>query len=94
MPLRGGSGIKIRILRAMAMGINVVAIEMALAGIEMQYEKNIMIDNGPASLADQTVRLLGNTGMKREIGFAGRKLVENSMTGIELPGRWKTVTWI
>jgi len=76
LPLRGGSGTKIRILTAMATGIPVVATEMASEGIEIQPEKNILIGNGPANFADKTIRLLKDTGMNREIGYAGRKLVE------------------
>ena len=76
LPLRGGSGTKIRILTAMAMGIPVVATAIASDGIEIQPEKNIFIGNNPASLADQTIRLLKDAAIKREIGFAGRKLVE------------------
>lgn len=78
LPLRGGSGTKIRILTAMAMGIPVVATETASAGIEAQPEVNILIGNSPAKIADQTIRLLKGNGLKRKIGSAGRRLVEKN----------------
>jgi glycosyltransferase involved in cell wall biosynthesis len=76
LPLRGGSGTKIRILTAMAMGLPVVASETASAGIEVQPGKNILIGNSPARFANQTVSILRGNGMKQEIGLAGRRLVE------------------
>jgi len=77
IPLRGGSGTKIRILTAMAMGIPVVATSIAANGFDMEQNKHILIGDTPQSFAKQTIRILKDPELNHTIGSAGRKLVEN-----------------
>ena len=84
IPLRGGSGTKIRILTAMAMGIPVVATSIAANGFDMEHNKQILIGDTPQSFAQQTIRILQDTELNHTIGSAGHTLVENRFS-------WKKV---
>ena len=84
IPLRGGSGTKIRILTAMAMGIPVVATSMAANGFDLEQNKHILIGDTPQRFAEQTIKILKDFKLNHTIGDAGRQLVENKYS-------WKKV---
>lgn len=76
IPLRGGSGTKIRILTAMAMGIPVVATSLAANGIDVMHNETILIADTPQEFAAETVRILRDQTLNLKIGSTGRRLVE------------------
>lgn len=84
LPLRGGSGTKIRVLTAMAMGVPVVATPVAAEGIEAKQEEHILLGDTPENLAQYCVRLLSDRDLNENMGSAGRKLVEDNYS-------WETV---
>lgn len=78
IPLRGGSGTKIRILTAMSMGVPVVATSIAANGIDVESDKHILIGDKPCLFADQTIKILKDLELNHKIGSAGRKLMEEN----------------
>jgi len=84
LPLRGGSGTKIRVLTAMAMGVPIVATPMAAEGIDAKHNVHILLGDTPENLAEYCVRLLSDRELNQNMGSAGRKLVEDNY-------RWETV---
>jgi glycosyltransferase involved in cell wall biosynthesis len=78
LPLRGGSGTKIRVLTAMAMGVPVVATPMAAEGIEAKHDVHILLGDTPEKLAEYCVRVLNDLELNKNMGSAGRKLVEDT----------------
>jgi len=78
LPLRGGSGTKIRVLTAMAMGVPVVATPVAAEGIVAKHDVHILLGDTPGRLAENCVRLLNDRELNRTMGSAGRKLVEDT----------------
>jgi len=84
LPLRGGSGTKIRVLTAMAMGVPVVATPVAAEGIEAKHDVHILLGDTLENLAEYCVRLLSDRELNKNIGSAGRKLVEDNYS-------WETV---
>ncbi|MGA1845126.1 MAG: glycosyltransferase [bacterium] len=84
LPLRGGSGTKIRILTAMAMGVPVVATSIAADGIEARDGWHLLIGDDPRVFAQKVVQLLKDPRLHSTIGRAGRRLVEERYT-------WKRV---
>jgi polysaccharide biosynthesis protein PslH len=74
-PMRIGSGIKNKILEAMAMGKAIVATKMACAGIDITEGENIMIGNGPVEFAEKTVKLLKDREAAKRIGRNARGFV-------------------
>jgi glycosyltransferase involved in cell wall biosynthesis len=79
-PMVSGSGIKNKVLEAMAMGLPVVATPMGVEGLPIQDGENAVIAAGAAGLAAAIDRLLANDDERSRIGRAGRQLVERSYT--------------
>jgi glycosyltransferase involved in cell wall biosynthesis len=76
VPLRIGSGTRLKILEAMAMGIAIVSTSIGCEGIDVEHGKNIFIADDPGDFAKCVVDLLSNDGLRFSIAEAGRKLVE------------------
>ena len=74
-PLRFGTGIKNKILAAMAMGRPVVATPVSLHGIEAKPEVEVLVAETPEQFAAQISRLLEDDGLAESVGTAGRRLV-------------------
>ncbi len=75
-PIRSGSGTKIKVLNAMAMGKPVVTTSIGAEGIYVEVDRNIMIADDPKTFAEKTVYLLNNKHIADQIGMAGRKVIE------------------
>jgi glycosyltransferase involved in cell wall biosynthesis len=78
VPLRSGSGMRVKILNAMAMGLPVVSTTVGAEGIDVTAGENILLADTPAAFAHAVVGLMQDRGRAAEIGDAGRKLVEQS----------------
>lgn len=76
-PLRIGSGTKLKILEAMAMGLPVVATSVGMEGIEVTHGENGFVEDDPSRFADTLVKLLQNEGMRRTVGQSARALIEH-----------------
>jgi len=58
VPLFAGSGIRIKILEAMAHGLAVAATPAAVAGLPLQHNRQIMIADTPEAFRKATEKLL------------------------------------
>jgi glycosyltransferase involved in cell wall biosynthesis len=74
-PLTSGSGMRNKILEAMAMGVPVVATRLSCEGIEVVDGEHVLLGRTPADLAAAAVRLLRDEELRRRIGEGGRRLV-------------------
>lgn len=75
-PMISGSGIKNKILEAMAMEKASVVTPIAAEGIpELKDGENGLIAAGPDEFAEKTVQLLRDKDLRRRLGAAGRQLV-------------------
>ncbi|MFO7639530.1 MAG: glycosyltransferase [bacterium] len=76
VPTRIGSGMRIKILEAMAMGKPVVTTRVGCEGIEGLVDgENVLIADTAGEFAAAASRLLGDREMRHRIGAAGRELV-------------------
>ncbi|RKS83223.1 glycosyltransferase involved in cell wall biosynthesis [Haloarcula quadrata] len=75
-PIRMGSGVRIKVLNAMALGLPVVSTSLGAQGIECENGTNIQIADEPDGFASATVEMIRNPEKGKEIGEGGRKLVE------------------
>lgn len=75
-PMRDGGGTRLKILDALAMGVPIVATQMALEGIEVAAEQEVLVANEPAEFVDQIVRLVGDPALWRRLSDNGRQFVE------------------
>jgi glycosyltransferase involved in cell wall biosynthesis len=77
-PMMSGTGLKNKVLEAMAAGLPVVASPLALAGIGAG--DGITEASDPAEMADALAALLSDADRRRSAGAAGRHRVERDFT--------------
>lgn len=76
VPLRIGSGTRLKILEALAMGKAVVSTTVGAEGLSFQNREEIIIADEPAVFAEEVIRLLTIPALRKDIGQNGRKRVE------------------
>jgi len=64
IPIRIGSGTRLKILDSMAMGKAIVSTSVGCEGLNVDDGKNILIADDPEDFADKTIELIKNTGMR------------------------------
>jgi len=72
-----GSGMKNKVLEAMAMGKPVVSTPTGALGIDISDGENIVIADNPKDFAMGIINLLDNEKLRQKIGYKGRRLIEN-----------------
>jgi sugar transferase (PEP-CTERM/EpsH1 system associated) len=78
VPLRSGSGTRIKIFEAMASGKTVVSTSMGAEGLPVSHGENIILADEPADFAREVVALLRDPERRGRLGAAARELVERS----------------
>ena len=77
VPLRAGSGMRVKILNAWAQQLPVISTTLGAEGIEKaENEKNILLADTPADFADACVRVLRDRAFAAQIARRGRQTVE------------------
>lgn len=76
VPLRAGSGTRLKILEAMAAGTPVVSTPLGAAGIDAVDGEHLLLGESAAELADQAVRVLVDDALAARLSRAARALVE------------------
>ena len=76
VPLRIGSGTRLKILEALAMGKAIVSTSVGAEGLDLKDGEEIFIADEPTVFADAVIRLLTDTSLRRRIGENGRARVE------------------
>ncbi len=75
-PIRFGSGTRIKILHAMAMGLPVVSTGLGCEGLQVNSEEHLLVGDSPVEFATATVRLATDSDLQEKLRANGRKLVE------------------
>lgn len=74
-PLRIARGTQNKILEAMAMGIPVVASNIAAAGVDAEPGQHLLTADSPADMCEQILRVLDNPDERARLSRAGRARV-------------------
>ncbi len=77
VPLRSGSGTRLKIFEAMAAGKPVVSTTVGAEGLPVEDSRNIVIRDSPDEFAASVVRLLRDAEERRRLGQAAREVIEN-----------------
>lgn len=87
VPLRAGSGTRLKIFEALAMGKAVVSTTLGAEGLAMEPGRHFVAADGSRAFADAVVALLRDSDRRRRIAAAGRALVEErySWAQVALP---------
>ena len=83
-PIAYGTGIKTKIIEAMAMGMPVVTNSVGIEGIHAKVGQDIIVCDDFADIARETDRLLNDITARNTIGKNARKFAENTF-------RWEKV---
>ncbi len=75
VPMRAGSGMRVKILEAMARGLPVVSTSVGCEGIDVVPGLHLLIEDDPARFADAVVRVLNDDALARSLASASRALV-------------------
>ena len=84
VPLRAGSGTRLKIFEALAMGKAVVSTTVGAEGLALEPGRHFVAADDPAAFAGAVVGLLRDPDRRRTLGREGRSLVEASYS-------WPTV---
>jgi sugar transferase (PEP-CTERM/EpsH1 system associated) len=76
VPLRVGSGTRLKIFEAMATGKAIVSTTIGAEGLPVKHQENILLADDPHDFAGQVISLLRDCGRRRALGRASRQLVE------------------
>ncbi len=66
-PMRIARGVQNKVLEAMALGVPVVATPVAIEGIEVQNEEEVLIGRNPDELARQIFRFLRDADLRKNV---------------------------
>ena len=72
VPLRIGSGTRLKILEALAMGKAIVSTTVGAEGLDLKDSAEIFIADEPIAFADAVTRILTDASLRRRIGENGR----------------------
>jgi len=76
VPIKTGSGTRIKILEAMALGTPVVSTSKGAEGLMVSPGEDILIADNPDDFAHQTLKLLNNQEIRGDLTKNARSLVE------------------
>jgi len=74
-PLRYGTGIKNKLLAALAMQKPVVATRRSLDGLDLRENEDLLVADEPAEFATKVIQLMEDPGEARRMASSGRALV-------------------
>jgi len=77
VPLRAGSGMRMKILEAMAWQIPVVTTSIGCEGIAVENGRHLIVANPPEEMVSAVLRVGRETRLAHDLRRAGRELVES-----------------
>jgi len=77
-PIVSGSGIKTKVLEAMACGLPVIALPDAVSGISAEHMRHCLVARGPEEFVQFYSLIMNDPPFAECIGSAGRELVMRS----------------
>jgi glycosyltransferase involved in cell wall biosynthesis len=83
-PMVEGSGLKNKVLEALALNLPVVSTRMGIEAIDGDENRHFLVADSPADFADCIERVMDNVQLRESIVVAGRELVQSHYT-------WKVV---
>jgi glycosyltransferase involved in cell wall biosynthesis len=84
VPLLSGSGMRVKIIEAMALGKCIIATSIAAEGINYHHDKNILIADKADDFYKQILRCFTDKTLITKIGEGARKLVEKNHDNAKL----------
>ena len=96
VPLHAGSGLRVKIIEAMALGKTVISTSVGAAGIPYLNGENLLIADNKEEFADQILTCAASLEFCRKIGKNAQKLAfenyDRKRTANEMAGFYKKLT--
>jgi len=86
-PIFWGSGVRIKILEALACGLPLVTTALAAEGIDLRPDQRALFAERPAEFAAAIVRLLDDAALRAQLSAAGRALIERDYDAAQIGAR-------
>lgn len=77
-----GSGIRYKILEALACDLPIVSTTLGAQGVQVKHGESIMIADNPCDFAQAIVTLLHNPKMRKTLARNGHKILHDEYTTI------------
>jgi glycosyltransferase involved in cell wall biosynthesis len=84
IPLRRGTGTRLKILEAMALGTPVVSTSKGAEGLDVRHGEHLLIADQPADFARCVQALLQDSGLAERLAIKARALVDEKYS-------WSTI---
>ena len=91
VPIFSGSGIRIKILEAMSMGIPVISTKHGAVGIPYVNGHNIMIANTAQDFSKAINKLVSDKKLAQKIGNNGKKIVQKYFSEDCVSSKWEKI---
>lgn len=75
VPLRAGSGTRLKILEALSMRQAVVSTRIGAEGLDLVDGEHLLLADDPRDFAEKVLALMHDEGLRRRLGENGRRLV-------------------
>jgi glycosyltransferase involved in cell wall biosynthesis len=78
IPVRAGSGMRVRILEALAQAMPLVTTTVGLEGIHARHGEHVLVADTPEDFASAVIRLIGDADLQQKLAQNGRRLAEDA----------------
>ena len=90
-PIRLGSGSRLKIVEAMALGCPVVSTTIGCEGIPVTDREHILLGDDPSTFAAQTIELAKNALLRHQVGRQGQRLIRQHFSWSSLAEKYARV---
>ena len=87
-PILTGTGMRVKLLEALSMGMPVVATPLAAHGFAGGSDPVLLMGETPERLASQTIRLLKDSELRSALGSKARRMVKKQYDWKAIGGRF------
>jgi glycosyltransferase involved in cell wall biosynthesis len=91
VPLRIGSGSRLKVLEALAAGRPVVGTSIGVEGLDAVPGRHLLVEDEPEMFAGAVVRLLADDGLVQAQVEAGRELIDRSYSWARIGREYATL---
>ena len=91
VPIFSGSGIRIKILEGMALGIPIISTSKGAKGIPYENGKNILIADDEVNFYNMIKKIHNNPILFEKISNGGKKLIKNKFSSQNVLLNWNKI---
>jgi glycosyltransferase involved in cell wall biosynthesis len=89
-PLRVGTGIKNKLMEALASGCAIVSTDVGIEGLAVRHREHLLVANDPVQFAEAVNRLLIEPELRTRLGKAARAFAEETFSKATISGYLRT----